>query len=334
MKILLCVGARPNYPKLKPIADLLSNAVIVDSGQHYDFNLSKSFYKELKIRKPDYFLGCDKRKDTFFSDIIEKFVKIIDKEKPDKIVVFGDIDSTLAFALAAKRKKVKLYHVESGLRSNDMEMPEELCRITVDSMSDVRFCTEESGIKNLKKSGLSGILVGNTMIDTMFSLKGKFKKTPKPYKKYAVLTLHRPANVDNGETLFGILNKINKVIDYPVIYSKHPRVGFLKIGSSYGSVKIVKPINYIEFHGLMAKSNLVITDSGGIQEETSALGVPCVTIRTTTERPVTIERGSNVLCKDTNNIEQCIGSALKKRGKGTDIWDGKSAQRIVEYLRE
>lgn len=331
-KTMLTSGARPNYPKLKPIADLLPEALIVDSGQHYDYDLSKVFYEELGIRKPDYFLNCDKRKETFFSNVIEEFTKVLKKEKPDNVVVFGDIDSTLAFALAAKREKVKLFHVESGLRSHDLEMPEELTRITVDSLSDVRFCTEPDAIKNLKKMGLDGILVGNTMIDTLKVMEDKFPTFSKPKPKIAVLTLHRPANVDNHQNLLNILDKIDEVVDYPVWYFKHPRVK-MELGKYGKHIEIHNPEGYIDFHGYMKDAYVVLTDSGGIQEETSAMGVPCVTLRTTTERPITITKGSNVLCKDLGDLEKCIKQAVKKRGKGKDIWKNEASRKIMLYLK-
>lgn len=336
---------------------------IVHTGQHYDNKMSDVFFKELELKKPDIYLGIGSKSHAeMTAGIMVEFEKILQKERPDLVLIYGDVNSTTAAALVSakmlddKGKPVKLAHVESGLRSYDRTMPEEINRMVSDVLADLLFVTEPSGLRNLKKEGISDskvFFVGNTMID---SLKSYIKNTDKSKilkelclseKNYTLVTLHRPSNVDNRENLKKILeifrgiNKINPELD--IVFPIHPRtlkmIGKFGLENSFNEIRnliITEPFGYLDFLKLIRESKFVLTDSGGIQEETTFLKVPCLTLRENTERPVTAELGTNVICglnqtlimKKIREIE----SGKFKKGKIPKLWDGKAAERIVKVI--
>jgi UDP-N-acetylglucosamine 2-epimerase (non-hydrolysing) len=358
-KITLVVGARPNFMKIAPIIreikkskDCLSYR-LVHTGQHKNKEMSKVFFQDLGIPDPDVYLEASgiTHAEQVAATMVE-FEKDCLTYQPDMVLVVGDVNSTLACAIAAKKLNIKLAHVEAGLRSGDRDMPEEINRLIVDSISDLLFATEPSGVENLLREGHSAKsihYVGNVMIDNLFyqnkklnmDINHKFSSTllKERLKKYAVLTLHRPSNVDNKKTLEGIVTAINKISDdLPIIFPVHPRTMSsikmfnIKLGVN---IHIVKPMPYLEFLNIWKNSEVVLTDSGGLQEETSALGVNCITIRNNTERPITIQEGTNVLsgvnCIDIINAFQRCG---KHKIKSIKYWDGASAVRIINILKK
>ena len=358
IKIVNVVGTRPNFVKIAPLMKEFDRhkeirQVLVHTGQHYDESMSKLFFDELGIPKPDINLGVGSWLDAIQAvKIMSEFEKVLVKEKPDLVVVVGDVNSTFAAAVTAKKCGIKVAHVESGLRSFDMLMPEEINRILTDHISDFLFTTEESGNKNLINEGISKskiFFVGNVMIDTLLNHREKAEKSKILSKlkliknNYAVLTLHRPSNVDNKgalENVLDILDKIQQKIK--IVFPVHPRT--LKNLKSYGLLKktknqknliLTEPLGYLEFIKLMSNSKFVITDSGGIQEETTVLGIPCITIRKTTERPVTMEQGTNMIVStDKSKLIAACKRLLKSHNKGRipKFWDGKSAERIAKVI--
>lgn len=367
MKIVLVAGARPNFMKIAPIIRGFEERrmmkeeenlmwKLVHTGQHYDYKMSKAFFDDFDIPTPDYFLNVGSgshAKQT--ANIMVEFEKVCIEEKPDVVMVVGDVNSTLACSITAKKLNIKVAHVEAGLRSGDMTMPEEINRIVTDSISDYLFVTEKSGIENLKKEGKDThkiFFVGNIMIDTLcYSLKkigdGKLRgfedkgKEGKP--DYAVVTLHRPSNVDDVENLKDILLALKTISkDMDIYFPVHPRTE--KNIRSFGlssviedsRIHITPPQSYLEFLALWKDATLVLTDSGGLQEETTAIGVPCFTIRGNTERPITIEEGTNILvgtkAKGILDAYRVFKEGIKKKGKIPELWDGKTAERIINYL--
>lgn len=356
MKILNIVGARPNFMKVAPLhraflKNGLIDSKIVHTGQHYDERMSKIFFEQLELPKPDYYLGINSKSAvTLMAEIMTAFEAIVLKEKPDIILVVGDVTSTLACALVANKMGVKLVHVESGLRSNDRGMPEEINRILTDRISDLLFVTEKSGEVNLLKEGTSEEkikMVGNVMIDSLAFYKEKaivIKSDFEP-KDYILMTMHRPANVDNLVSLQKMVEIIQTIGKHKkIVLPLHPRTanrldgfGLLNILKDISNLTILPPQGYLEFMNLMMNAKLVITDSGGIQEETTYLQVPCITLRNSTERPVTIDLGTNVLIPNLNvgNIEFEVLKILNGAIKNSSIppmWDGKAAERIAEIL--
>lgn len=372
-KILSVVGARPNFMKMAPVhKELLKHKSkiihkIVHTGQHYDKKMSDIFFKELELPKPHIYLGVGSESHSVqTAKVMIEFEKVVLKEKPDLVIVYGDVNSTVAAGLVCSKilmrkangniRPVPLAHVESGLRSFDRSMPEEINRILTDNIAEFLFVTENSGIENLLKSGFDKkkiFFVGNTMID---SLKFYLKKTKKsnilkelciPKKNYVLVTLHRPSNVDNKDNLkkiieiFKNINKINPELD--IIFPIHPRtvkmLNKFKLKTQIEAINnliITEPLGYIDFLKLMVDSKIVLTDSGGIQEETTLLKIPCLTLRENTERPVTVSEGTNVICEldeklIKNNIKK-IDAGKFKKGKVPKLWDGKSASRIVKVL--
>lgn len=360
MKIINIVGARPNFMKIAPLMKEYKNhpeieAMIVHTGQHYDKNMSDDFFRVLNIPDPKYNLGVGAGSATEqTAKIMIEFEKICLAEKPDWVVVVGDVNSTIACALVAKRLGIKVAHVEAGLRSFDRSMPEEINRILTDSISDLLFVTEESGVGNLKKEGQDEskiFFVGNVMIDSFIMMKDDILKK-EAYKEfeilpgeYAVMTFHRPSNVDNPENLSKLLN----IIDYvqkkiKVVIPIHPRTNanLEKLGlksrfSEMKNVIVSPPLDYTRFLNLVYYSKFIMTDSGGIQEESAFIKKPCITLRENTERPSTL-LSTNVLTgldfdKILTEIENIFSGNFKK---GADIpsWDGKASQRIVKVLKE
>ncbi len=359
MKIINVVGARPNFMKIAPLMREYKNhsnikPILVHTGQHYDKNMSESFFIDLEIPKPDYNLGVGSGSHTEqTAKIMIEFEKICIKEKPDLVLVVGDVNSTIACSLVAVKLGIKVAHVEAGLRSFDKNMPEEINRILTDRISNYLFITEKSGIENLKKEGFSEeniFFVGNVMIDTLKFLldkinkKDTFKKYKLKEKDYILLTLHRPSNVDNKESLSNLLNIIKKVQENKkLIFPIHPRtknnIEKFSLNKELEEMKnliITEPLDYLNFMNLVVNSKLILTDSGGIQEETTYLGVPCITLRENTERPITIEEGTNILTGlDKSLIISSVNDILEgknKKGKIPEFWDGNTSKRIVEVL--
>ena len=359
MKIVSIVGTRPNFMKIAALAAEFKKHdvehILVHTGQHYDTEMSKLFFDDLELPKPDFNLGVGSGSyGEQIGNTIIKLEKIISKEKPDLVIVVGDVNSTFAGALIAKQLGIKIAHVESGLRSFDMAMPEEINRMLTDRISDFLFTTEESGNKNLLKEGASEgkiFFVGNVMIDTMLKHKEKsqnsdiLSKLKLNRNNYAVLTLHRPSNVDNKKDFENIASILEKIQDkIKIIFPIHPRtkknIQSFNLSEKINSMKnliITEPLGYLDFLCLMSNSKFVITDSGGIQEETTVLGIPCITLRNNTERPVTVEQGTNLLVSTDKGkvVGICldvINNKIKFTSKIPELWDGKAAQRIVKIL--
>jgi len=365
IKIASIVGARPNFIKLAPVSLAIKEhnknsnnqikEVIIHTAQHYDDNISKIFFKELNIPEPHYNLGVGSGPHGWQTgEMLKRIEKVLIKEKPDILLAYGDTNSTFAGALAAAKLYIPVAHVEAGLRSFDREMPEEINRILTDAVSDYLFITEESANKNLCREGILKekiFFVGNVMIDTLKKFKIKSNKLKTSEKlglkkhKYALLTMHRPSNVDDKDSLKRILNALLKISKrIPVYFPAHPRTkkhiklfGFQKYFSD-SNIMLAEPIGYLDFLNLMINSRFVLTDSGGIQEETTILNIPCLTLRKNTERPVTITDGTNTIVgDDTDKIIQEANKIINgkyKQGKTPKFWDGKAAQRIVKILKE
>lgn len=351
-------GARPNFMKIAALFSVKEDFPglelrFIHTGQHYDETMSEIFLKELNLPQPTHHLGVGSATHAVqTAEIMKRYEEWIKKNPPHMCVVVGDVNSTIACALAASKCGVKIAHVEAGLRSLDRTMPEEINRILTDSISDFHFVTENAAIKNLKKEGHSSSvhLVGNVMVDTLLRMKTKAaslavcSKLNVIQKKYFYMTLHRPANVDNPEILTKILEQILWTAEkMPVIFPVHPRTkknielcGFQgKLKNT--SIMMIEPQGYIESLSLMLDARAVITDSGGIQEETTALGTPCLTLRENTERPITIEKGTNILIKNDwglfrKSVNQIIKNKFKKSKAKVPYWDGKTGQRILSIL--
>lgn len=356
MKIINVVGARPNFMKIAPIIEEMRkfpgsiSPMLVHTGQHYDDNMSKQFFKDLQLPEPDVFLGVGPGTHAQqTAKIMVEFEKILVKEKPDLTLVVGDVNSTLACALASVKLNIPVAHVEAGLRSFDRAMPEEINRLMTDAISDYLFITEKEAEVNLLKEGKPKdkiFFVGNVMIDTLLKNKAKgdssgiLSELRLAPKKYALLTLHRPENVDNEDKLrqlIDILYEIKKHI--AVVFPVHPRTrGKLdNLGlSDNDGLKLTGPLGYLDFIKLMSEAKCVLTDSGGIQEETTILRIPCLTLRENTERPVTITQGSNMLLgTDREKILKEVMSVLSGKSRNSAIpefWDGQAAVRIVLIL--
>ncbi|MDR3569097.1 MAG: UDP-N-acetylglucosamine 2-epimerase (non-hydrolyzing) [Syntrophobacteraceae bacterium] len=388
MKILSVVGARPNFMKISPIISAIDayNAgsftlspspgrekidhFLVHTGQHYDRIMSESFFQDLGICQPDASLGVGSGTHAGqTAEILRRFEPVLLEERPDLVLVAGDVNSTLACALVAAKisygsngKRPLIAHVEAGLRSFDRTMPEEVNRVATDHLCDLLFVTEQSGIENLKREGIPEekiFFVGNTMIDTLMLFRERASQSDvlkslgliersngsERISPYALLTLHRPSNVDNRETFTGILDAMEKIsARLPVVFPAHPRtrkqMDSLQIQnvsrSSGPGAMVTEPLGYIDFLCLMSNAKLVLTDSGGIQEETTCLGVPCVTIRENTERPVTVTQGTNLLSgvKPDAIVDAANRQLARQKGNSApEFWDGRASYRIVEAIR-
>lgn len=360
LKLILVAAARPNFMKIAPLArELMKRAgrdsfKIVHTGQHYDPNLSDVFFKELEIPQPDYSLGISTpERDKQIAEVRSAMIPVIRKEAPDFVVVVGDVNSTLGAARAAKDCGVRVAHVEAGLRSFDMEMPEERNRIETDRISDLLYVTEQAGIDNLAAEQVPGeaVLVGNVMIDTLVHALPKLSAEQRLAElglqpgNYIVSTFHRPSNVDRRESAEALLEKIRLCCSfYPVVLPIHPRtkksfaeLGLLEPLMGIVGLKLIEPAPYFDFLGLVKSAAAVVTDSGGIQEEATYLGIPCLTLRKNTERPSTIEIGTNTLIGDDVellklSLAQIKGGAYKK-GTPPPLWDGNAAERIIMHLK-
>ena len=359
MKVLLVAGARPNFMKIAPICREARKrpgvtCLLVHTGQHYDHEMSGGFFKDLEIPEPDYYLEAGSGSHAVqTAKIMVRFEEVCEKERPDLVLVVGDVNSTLACSIVAKKLLVKVAHVEAGLRSFDWAMPEEINRMVTDAISDYLFVTEESGVQNLLKEGKSskGIhFVGHVMIDNLFYQNRKLDDgaidlralSAYPLKKkerYAFLTLHRPSNVDNRDAFREIAEALNEIAgSIPIFFPVHPRTR--KMATEFGidfteKIVLLPPLGFIESLFLWRGAEVVLTDSGGLQEETTALGVPCVTLRENTERPVTVQMGTNVLGGITReSILRAYRESLDKAGKASvpPLWDGKASERIWEII--
>lgn len=354
LKIILVAGARPNFMKVAPLMEEFKkwprfSTILVHTGQHYDEKMSKVFFDELKIPRPDINLEIGSGNHSVQTGkIMIAFDGVLERGKPDLVVVVGDVNSTIACSLAAAKRGIKVAHVEAGLRSFDLTMPEEINRVLTDQISNFLFCTEDSAVKNLRAEGISKnkiFMTGNVMIDTLLKQKSVAEKSnilkelKLADKKYAVATLHRPSNVDDKDSLTKVISILKKVAEkLPVVFPIHPRTesNLLTWKISTGKVHILDPMGYLDFLKLVSHAKLVMTDSGGIQEETTILGVPCLTMRENTERPVTVECGTNeIVGTDEKKILAAVEKILKKpyaKGKTPKFWDGKASSRIVKIL--
>jgi UDP-N-acetylglucosamine 2-epimerase (non-hydrolysing) len=361
LKIANIVGARPNFMKIAPIHRLMQSQhgfspFLIHTGQHYDEKMSQTFFKELGMPEPDLYLGVGSGSHARqTAAIMIELEKIFFEQRPDRIVVVGDVNSTLAASLVAVKLHIPVAHVEAGLRSFDRTMPEEINRILTDSVSDLMFVSEKSGLTNLKNEGFSSDkihLVGNVMIDSLIEHLDKAEASTIlddlgiKSEDYALMTLHRPSNVDDEKVLRDIVSALEVITtNLPVIFPIHPRA--LKMLQEFkldqdirrlNNLFLLEPLGYLTFLKLMRYARLILTDSGGIQEETTYLKVPCLTLRQNTERPVTIELGTNRLVgsskEDIISAVETIISGDGVTGETPPLWDGKSAARIVEILSQ
>jgi UDP-N-acetylglucosamine 2-epimerase (non-hydrolysing) len=359
MKIINVVGARPNFMKIAPIMRAFQssediNPLLVHTGQHYDEKMSDLFFHQLGIPEPDINLEVGSSSHAVqTASIMKAFEPVLLEHKPDAILVVGDVNSTIACGLVAVKLGIKLIHIEAGLRSFDRTMPEEINRILTDSISDLLFCTEQSGVDNLIKEGIPQekiFLVGNVMIDTLMANKAKadksdiLKKLSLNGDGFAALTLHRPSNVDDPAVFSGILDALEVIQnDMPVVFPIHPRTlrnlksfNLEKRFRQLPNLRLIEPLGYLDFLKIMSCASLVLTDSGGIQEETTILKVPCLTLRDNTERPVTIESGSNRLVgTNPETIIKAYRKVMESPVNGRQIpplWDGFAAERIVKII--
>lgn len=351
MHILHVVGARPNFMKAAPVLHALAKrpAVkqsLVHTGQHYDANMSDVFFSQLEIPAADVNLGVGSGSHAQqTAEIMSRFEPIVLERKPDVVLVYGDVNSTVAAALVCAKLGVRVGHVEAGLRSFDWTMPEEINRVVTDRLADFLFTPSEDGDVNLEHEGVPAkkiYRVGNVMIDSLVRLLPAAMQCPKTGlpERYALVTLHRPSNVDDGETLRSILESLLAINeDLDVVFPVHPRtrqrIG--EFGLSAGKLHLLEPLPYIEFLALQRRAGVVITDSGGIQEETTYLGVPCLTLRNSTERPVTVTLGTNIIVgqdKDRlrSELTKIVAGKVKK-GTIPLLWDGHAGERIANILQ-
>ncbi len=363
MKLSLIVGARPNFMKIAPVIHAIKKAQqsnknidyrLVHTGQHYDQKMSQTFFRELNIPEPDINLGCGggtQAEQT--ASIMIAYEKELLANPADLVIVVGDVTSTMACTIVAKKLNTRVAHIEAGIRSWDLTMPEEINRIVTDSLADLFFTTTERANQNLLKSGKREeqiFFVGNVMIDTLLANRNRFQK-PAIWEKlslkkgeYIVMTLHRPANVDEEEKLKIFLDVIiDNSRSLPIIFPVHPRTAknieaILQADHSAPTLHLIDPLGYLEFNYLVENAKAVITDSGGITEETTVMGIPCITVRDNTERPETVEIGTNELIgTDPSALKPALDKLFSgnwKKGEIPELWDGKAAERIIEILRK
>ncbi len=400
MKILSVVGARPNYMKVAPIVSAVKERnrrrgrcithVLVHTGQHYDSELSDVFFVDLKLAEPKYYLGVGSGSHAVqTAEVMKKFEAVMGLEKPDVVVVVGDVNSTVACALVASKtfygnrgKRPLIAHIEAGLRSFDRAMPEEINRVLTDHLSDFLFVSEPSGVLNLKREGIARErihFVGNTMIDCLLACLKQaqrsrileclgLRENGEPGREtaaipFAVLTLHRPSNVDDPENFLNIIQALKEIaVSLPIIFPCHPRTennivrfgyqghfvclgnddrnpgrraDFLRTDHPLYSVNLVRSLSYLDFLCLMSNAAIVLTDSGGIQEETTILKIPCITLRENTERPATVSQGSNIIAgTDKERILAAFRFQIRAKIRRTQprFWDGRASRRIVDII--
>ena len=362
LKVINVAGARPNFMKVAPIVAAMKRRagefqpILVHTGQHYDAAMSAAFFRDLEIPEPDVDLGVGSASHAVqTAGVIRAFEPYAINEKPDWVIVVGDVNSTVACALVCAKLGVKVAHVEAGLRSRDRTMPEEINRILTDQIADLLLTPSLDANENLRGEGIPEErikFVGNIMIDSLMSNLARAQKSTVltdlklKKQKYAVLTLHRPSNVDEEAALARILDALNKIAErVPIVFPAHPRtlrmIGELGLAGRIEKIKglrMIEPLGYIDFLNLLSNACLALTDSGGIQEETTVLGVPCVTLRENTERPITVELGTNMIAgTDTARIITAANEALdhpldKSAIRIPPLWDGRTADRILDAL--
>ncbi|BCA54110.1 UDP-N-acetylglucosamine 2-epimerase-like protein [Nitrospira sp. KM1] len=368
MKIVNIVGARPNFMKIAPIIKAMRKRpqicpLLVHTGQHYDASMAGRFFEELDIPRPDVSLDVGSGSHAFqTAEVMKRLEPVLEREKPDLVLVVGDVNSTMAAAVTAAKLKIKVAHVEAGLRSFDRDMPEEINRIVTDAVCDFLFVTEESGQTNLLHEGVCKdkiFFVGNVMIDSLEASRklwaqSRILDTLNLRKSdYGVVTLHRPSNVDDMRTLEGLMSALCTISERcPLVFPVHPRtIGALKSLSRVSDhvhfgkdtlvnkgIRCIDPVGYLDFMALVASSRIVLTDSGGLQEETTVLGIPCLTLRENTERPVTVTHGTNrVIGSTPSRIEKEAAALLDiplRPSIPPPLWDGQAAERVVNILVE
>ncbi len=359
LKFVCVCGARPNFMKIAPVCRALTRSetvelILVHTGQHYDERMSKLFFDELNIPQPDVNLGVGSGTHAFqTAEIMKRFEPVCVERRPDWVVVVGDVNSTLACALVAAKLGIQVAHVEAGLRSFDRSMPEETNRILTDAVSALLFVTEPSGVENLRREGVAERrihFVGNVMIDTLIASRRAAEASQVltmlnlAPKQYGVVTLHRPSNVDDPAVFSGILDALESIAtELPLIYPVHPRVRRHLAASGpkerierVGNLRIMDPLGYLDFLKLMSAAAVVLTDSGGIQEETTFLGVPCLTLRANTERPITLKLGTNRLtgtnCAAILSAYREVRDRPPTHASMPELWDGRASERIAACL--
>lgn len=355
MKIVHVVGARPNFMKVAPVWRAIEEEIgwqqtLIHTGQHYDVNMSELFFTDLGLPEPDYYLGVGSgTHGVQTAAVMLAFEEVVMKLKPDAVLVYGDVNSTLAAALVCAKLMIFVGHVEAGLRSFDRGMPEEINRVLTDQIADLLFTPSEDGDENLLREGIDPErihCVGNVMIDTLIALEPAVarSKVDIPSHPYLLVTLHRPSNVDSDEKLKEIVETVVDMSrEVTVLFPVHPRTSARIAGSGLTvpngeNFQLLDPLGYIDFIALEKNAIGVITDSGGIQEETTYLGIPCLTVRANTERPITVSAGTNTLVGgDMNSLREEVEKILSgdgKRGKIPPLWDGEAGKRISAILKE
>src|SRR5215813_5348134 len=364
LKVINVAGARPNFMKVAPIAAAMKRrsndfqSILVHTGQHYDAAMSDAFFRDLEMPEPDIDLGVGSASHAVqTAGVIQAFEPYVINEKPDWVIVVGDVNSTVACALVCAKLGVKVAHVEAGLRSRDRTMPEEINRILTDQIAELLLTPSLDANENLRAEGIPEErirFVGNIMIDSLMANLERAKRSKvlsglgRAAQEYAALTLHRPSNVDEKGTFVRILDALEEIAQrLPIVFPAHPRTrrmidefGLTERTENVKGLVLVDPVGYLDFLHLLANSKLVLTDSGGIQEETTVLGIPCITLRENTERPITVEMGTNTIAgTDTAKIVAAAKQALEKpldksAVRIPPLWDGKTADRILDALLE
>jgi UDP-N-acetylglucosamine 2-epimerase (non-hydrolysing) len=355
VKIIHVVGARPNFMKVAPVVSALNEKsgvvqVLVHTGQHYDANMSEIFFKQLDIPRPDINLEVGSGSHAQqTAQIISGFEAVVLERSPDLVLVYGDVNSTVAAALVCSKLQIPVGHVEAGLRSFDRRMPEEINRLLTDQMADILFTPSTDGNANLLQENVNPDkihMVGNVMIDTLVRLLPKAGNPTMPAgvdgnRRYALVTLHRPSNVDDADNLTNIMQTLEELSDdLAVVFPIHPRtrkrMADLEIKICRETLHLIEPVGYLEFLSLQRNASLVVTDSGGVQEETTFLGIPCLTVRENTERPVTVDLGTNILVGQNmhklKSEADRILSDNQKRGQIPPLWDGRAGKRIADII--
>jgi len=363
LRILNVVGARPNFMKIAPLMRAFAaapsrfDARLLHTGQHYDEAMKDAFFRQLGIPEPDVDLGVGSGTHAQqTAEIMRRIEPVIDEWTPDVVLVVGDVNSTIASALVAVKKAIPVVHVEAGLRSGDRAMPEEINRVLTDQVSDLLFTTEPDAETNLLREGIDAArihFVGNVMIDTLLANRGRAVPAEETLTaledfdggvdNFGVLTLHRPSNVDEPEVLAGLLSVLQEIsATTPLVFPIHPRTRARIEAAGLGqalensAITLTPPLGYLQLLGLMDRARVVLTDSGGLQEETTALGVPCITLRENTERPITVTEGTNTIVgTSAEQIRSCFADIVAtggKRGRVPSLWDGRAAERIADVL--